>query len=114
MPKDARPLKARLPRDEECHPEGPLNEMLPLVWGFGAPAWGFELSTTLTTTTTTEKVDGLRSLHKQSSTLKSAKHSAKSSLAQALSHTRSVEVQVTAARLYQGSVPEVLHLDTLP
>ena len=30
-----------------------------------------------------EKVDGLRSLHKQSSTLKSAKHSAKSSLAQA-------------------------------
>ena len=36
-----------------------------------------------TTTTTTEKVDGLRSLHKQSSTLKSAKHSAKSSLAHA-------------------------------
>ena len=36
-----------------------------------------------TAETTTEKVDGLRSLHKQSSTLKSAKHSAKSSLAHA-------------------------------
>ena len=61
-----------------------------------------------------EKVDELRSLHKQSSELNPEVSEALSEVLFSpcvLSHTRSVEVQVTAARLYQGSVPEVLHLD---